>query len=90
MVASVRRAMAITAKLNRLNYEDAEEIRALFSELIGKKVDARFSLIPPFYSSGGGRNGRRELGCRRGLRGHQGRSREHPRRGKSGSSHSVD
>jgi hypothetical protein len=53
MVASVKRAMAITAKLNRLTYEDADKIRALFGELIGKKVDAKFSLIPPFYTSGG-------------------------------------
>src|SRR6266545_5415054 len=53
MVANVRRAMAITAKLNRLTYDDADEIRALFSELIGKKVDERFLLIPPFYTTGG-------------------------------------
>jgi acetyltransferase-like isoleucine patch superfamily enzyme len=53
MVANVKRAMAITAKLNRLTYEDADEIRALFSELIGKKVDEKFLLIPPFYTSGG-------------------------------------
>jgi acetyltransferase-like isoleucine patch superfamily enzyme len=53
MVANVRRAMAITARLNRLTYEDADEIRALFSELIGKKVDESFSLIPPFYATGG-------------------------------------
>jgi acetyltransferase-like isoleucine patch superfamily enzyme len=54
MVASVRRAMAITARLNRLTYDDAEQIRTLFSELIGKKVDERFLLIPPFYTAGGG------------------------------------
>jgi acetyltransferase-like isoleucine patch superfamily enzyme len=53
MVANVKRAMAITAKLNRLTYDDADEIRALFSELIGKKVDERFLLIPPFYTTGG-------------------------------------
>jgi acetyltransferase-like isoleucine patch superfamily enzyme len=28
-------------------------IRALFSELIGKTVDERFLLIPPFYTTGG-------------------------------------
>ncbi len=49
MVANVKRAMAITAKLNRLTYDDTEEICALFSELIGKQVDQSFSLIPPFY-----------------------------------------
>ena len=53
MVANVKRAMAITARINRLTFEDAEEIRALFSELIGKVVDKGFSLIPPFYTAGG-------------------------------------
>jgi acetyltransferase-like isoleucine patch superfamily enzyme len=53
MVAKVRRAMAITAKLNSLTYDDAEQIRALFSELIGKRVDASFVLIPPFFTAGG-------------------------------------
>ena len=53
MVASVQRAMAITPKLNRLTYDDADEIRALFGELIGREVDERFSLIPPFYTTGG-------------------------------------
>lgn len=53
MVANVKRAMAITARMNRLAFEDAEEIRALFSELIGKDVDEGFSLVPPFYTAGG-------------------------------------
>lgn len=53
MVASVKRAMAITPVLNRLTFADADEIRAAFSELIGSKVDERFSLIPPFYTTGG-------------------------------------
>ena len=53
MSASVKRAMAITANLNRLTYNDADEIRALFSDLIGKKVDDGFLLIPPFYTTGG-------------------------------------
>jgi acetyltransferase-like isoleucine patch superfamily enzyme len=53
MLTNVKRAMAITARLNRLTFEDAEEIRALFSELIGKKVDASFLLIPPFFTAGG-------------------------------------
>jgi len=47
------RAMAITATLNRLTYNDVDEIRALFSDLIGKKVDDSFLLIPPFYTTGG-------------------------------------
>ena len=53
MLASVKRAMAITARLNLLTFDDAEEVRALFSELIGAKVDDSFFLIPPFYTTGG-------------------------------------
>lgn len=53
MVANVKRASAITATLNRLTFNDAEEVRALFSELIGRQVDERFLLIPPFYTTGG-------------------------------------
>lgn len=53
MLANVKRAMAITAALNRLTFDDADEIRMLFSKLIGKKVDESFSLIPPFYTAGG-------------------------------------
>src|SRR6202012_940416 len=53
MLANVKRAMAITARLNHLTFNDADEVRALFSELIGKKVDESFLLIPPFYTAGG-------------------------------------
>ncbi len=53
MLANVKRAMAITATLNRLTFSDADEVRALFSELIGKKVDESFLLIPPFYTADG-------------------------------------
>jgi acetyltransferase-like isoleucine patch superfamily enzyme len=53
MLANVKRAMAITATLNRLTFNDADEIRALFSQLIGKTVDESFLLIPPFYTAGG-------------------------------------
>jgi len=53
MLASVKRAMAITAALNRLTFNDADDVRALFSDLIGKKVDDSFLLIPPFYTTGG-------------------------------------
>ena len=53
MVADVKRAMAITAALNGLTFDDPYQIRALFSDLIGKKVDESFSLIPPFYATGG-------------------------------------
>src|ERR1700744_157821 len=53
MSADVKRAMAITARLNRLTYNDADEVRTLFSDLIGNKVDDAFLLIPPFYATGG-------------------------------------
>ncbi|MFD1554816.1 DapH/DapD/GlmU-related protein [Paraburkholderia silviterrae] len=53
MQANVSRAMTITATLNRLTFNDADEVRAVFSDLIGKKVDDSFSLIPPFYTTGG-------------------------------------
>jgi acetyltransferase-like isoleucine patch superfamily enzyme len=53
MVASVKRAMAITPVLNRLTFDDGDRIRAVFSDLIGRKVDQSFSLIPPFYTTGG-------------------------------------
>jgi acetyltransferase-like isoleucine patch superfamily enzyme len=53
MLADVKRAMAITASLNRLTFNDADEVRTLFSELIGRQVDDSFLLIPPFYTTGG-------------------------------------
>jgi len=53
MVAEVRRAMAITAAINRLTFNDAAEVRALFGELIGQPVDESFMLAPPFYATGG-------------------------------------
>jgi acetyltransferase-like isoleucine patch superfamily enzyme len=53
MVVETRRAMAITARINRLTFDDADQVRALFSELVGTKVDDSFLLIPPFYATGG-------------------------------------
>ena len=53
MLANVKRAMAITAALNRLTFNDADEVRALFCELIGHKVDDSFVLMPPFYTTSG-------------------------------------
>jgi acetyltransferase-like isoleucine patch superfamily enzyme len=53
MAASVRRAMTITPVLNRLTFDQLDEIRAVFSDLIGRAVDDGFSLIPPFYTTGG-------------------------------------
>jgi len=53
MSAEVRRATAITARINRLGYDDAVEVRALFSELLGRTVDDSFLLLPPFFATGG-------------------------------------
>jgi len=53
MLGEVKRAMAITSKLNRLTFDDADLVRALFSELIGKKVDDSFLLMPPFFAQAG-------------------------------------
>jgi acetyltransferase-like isoleucine patch superfamily enzyme len=53
MSANVKRAMSITATLNRLTFNDLDAVRALFSDLIGKPVDDSFILIPPFYTAGG-------------------------------------
>ena len=51
---AVRRAMRLTAEMNKLGFDDAAKVRALFSELTGQEVDESFTLIPPFYTSGGG------------------------------------
>lgn len=53
MQAELRRAMALTARINRLGFEDAAEVRALMSELTGQTLDDEFMLIPPFYATGG-------------------------------------
>ena len=50
---AVQRAMRLTAELNKLSFDDAERVRALFSELTGQTVDDTFRLIPPFYTAGG-------------------------------------
>jgi acetyltransferase-like isoleucine patch superfamily enzyme len=54
MLAHVQRAMAITAAMNRLTINEADEVRALFSELTGQTLDEGFLLLPPFYTAGGG------------------------------------
>ncbi len=45
-------ARKITMKLNS-EYHEMEEIRVMFSELIGKPVDDTFSMFPPFYTDCG-------------------------------------
>ena len=45
-------ALQITNEINN-KYHTPEEIRKLFSKLIGKKVDETFGLFPPFYTDCG-------------------------------------
>jgi acetyltransferase-like isoleucine patch superfamily enzyme len=45
-------ALKVTADLNG-QYHPPEEIRSLFSLLIGKSVDTTFTLFPPFYTDCG-------------------------------------
>ena len=52
MIGLSNEAMRITAELNG-SYHEPEEIRALFSRLIGKPVDESFNLFPPFTTDCG-------------------------------------
>ena len=45
-------AQKITARING-TYHTPAELRALFSELVGQKVDEGFGLFPPFYTDYG-------------------------------------
>jgi len=68
MVAFSNEAMRITAELNGA-YHEPDEVRALFSKLIGKPVDASFTLFPPFTTDFGknitlGKNIFINSGCR--------------------------
>ena len=45
-------ALRITAQINS-GYHQPEELRALFSQLIGKPVDESFMFFPPFYTDCG-------------------------------------
>ncbi|MBR0270549.1 MAG: sugar O-acetyltransferase [Methanobrevibacter sp.] len=47
-----REAQKITCELN-YKYHEFDEIRELFSELIGKEVDDEFRVFPPFYTDFG-------------------------------------
>ena len=47
-----QRARKITADMNN-TYRSPEELRQLFSSLIGKEVDENFGLFPPFYADYG-------------------------------------
>jgi len=49
----ILKAIRTTAKLNTIVTDDLAQIRDIFSELIGKKVDDTFFMIPPFYTDFG-------------------------------------
>lgn len=53
LFAIIKKAIRLTAELNSLITDDQEEINAVFSKLIAKKVDKTFFIIPPFYSDFG-------------------------------------
>ena len=53
MTAAIKRAMRMTAELNKLSFDDVAKVRQLFGELTGRKVDDTLILIPPFYSAYG-------------------------------------
>lgn len=52
MVKLSGEAMRTTAQLNG-EYREPEEVRRIFSELIGREVDESFTLFPPFYTDCG-------------------------------------
>lgn len=45
-------ALRLTAEING-SYHEQEDLRALFSQLIGRPVDDSFMLFPPFYTDCG-------------------------------------
>lgn len=61
-------ALRITAEINS-GYHTPEELRALFSQLIGQPVDESFGMFPPFYTDCGknihiGKNVFFNMGCK--------------------------
>ena len=61
-------ALRITAEINT-GYHTPEELRALFSQLIGQPVDESFGMFPPFYTDCGknihiGKNAFFNMGCK--------------------------
>jgi len=68
MIDLSQKALKLTAELNG-QYHTPEEVRKLFSLLIGKPVDATFAMFPPFYTDCGkniciGKNVFINTGCR--------------------------
>lgn len=63
-----QKALRITAEINT-GYHTPEELRKLFSQLIGQPVDESFGLFPPFYTDCGknihiGRHVFINMGCK--------------------------
>ncbi len=61
-------ALRLTAEING-SYHTPEELRTLFSQLIGRPVDETFGLFPPFYTDCGknihiGRHVFINMGCK--------------------------
>lgn len=52
MHGASQEALKITAEING-NYHEPEELRTLFSRLIGQPVDESFGMFPPFYTDCG-------------------------------------
>ncbi|MDE5548339.1 MAG: sugar O-acetyltransferase [Clostridia bacterium] len=52
MHEGAQRARRITVEMNN-TYRTPEELRSMFSELMGKEVDETFGLFPPFYTDYG-------------------------------------
>ena len=68
MIELSQEAMKVTCELNN-SYHEPQEIRRLFSKLIGKQADHTFAMFPPFYTDCGkninvGKNVFINSGCR--------------------------
>ena len=68
MHAVSQEALKITAEING-GYHEPQELRALFSKLIGQPVDESFGLFPPFHTDCGknihiGKNVFINMGCK--------------------------
>lgn len=68
MHGASQEALRITAEING-RYHEPEQLRALFSRLIGRPVDESFALFPPFHTDCGknihiGKNVFINMGCK--------------------------
>lgn len=52
MINLTQEVLKLTSELNN-KYHTAEEVRKIFSKIIGKKVDDSFALFPPFHTNCG-------------------------------------